>query len=643
VRYADLLGEGTADEDGFAWAAFGGWEGDRHWAASAPGYAATSEIGYRPPATMALRPGIEVSGRILDPIGRPAAGVDIEVRAAKGCPHVPSLARTRTDGDGRFTLRDASPDWNLWLVPSGPGAAEDVGVADFYRLGTAYPEHVLGTGWTALGRVVDPSGDPIAGVVVRSTEYPRGPVAVTGEDGSFRLPGVRPHSPLFFVHPRAAHAQSKEWPGSDPCVLDAWADGVRLTVPMALGRFAWPEDAREVRLRVVAPSVEAPEASVRWTRRDDGRSWLVRTEADPGRPGESSAEHSLPPGAYDVTAGWPFDAVAVRATAVEVREEEGQSFDFPADPQPRLVLEGEGADTAFVTLVVPGAQASRPAGDDGAPASPDWGIHLPASGDAVVQQEVLGRLAFLPVGPQSGGVRRAALLPARPHRLRVPGRPWLESASGTWIGGSELPEGGGVETRAAGSVVLVTSTEDVDVRIPVELPSDRPADRTIDPGPWRERSGGSATLDVSASGARPERVSTAVLAAGDARGEILGKGLLDGDEVGSRPALVRVVADGFQPIDVAVSGPGEHRAAWGSCSLALEALDDDGGWTEARFAVDGHVHEGSMGEATVLGLSPGRHRVLVQPASTALVAKEVVLRLRDGEARTLRVRLESFD
>jgi hypothetical protein len=680
VRYADLLGEGIADEDGFAWASFGGWDGDRHWAAHAPGYAATSEYGYRPPAELALEPGVEVSGRILGPFGVPLGDVAIEARVGDGCPHVPALVEVRTARDGTFVLRDASPNWTLWLAPARRGATEDSSVPDLHYYGDRRREIVLSTGWTAVGRVLDREGAPIPGVVVRpASGYPRGPVAVTGLDGSFRLPGVEPRTGLWFVHPRA-QTPEKQPTTDERTVLDEWVDRVPLTVRLGVGEFAWREGTSLVRIRIRTAQVPAPTMSVRWTRTDDGRSWLVRAEPDDG--GVSTAEAWLPPGRYVVSPGSPFDPVAVRPVSVDVAADGDVAVDLWADAQPRLVVEGDSPDAPLLTLVVPGGEIHQPTDGPGKVSREAWVVHLPSCTEAVVQQETLGGIAFLPVEPESNGIRRVRLRQDVRHRVRWrpldEGEAWIETRDGVRVEQAGFDHDESVEglaTRACGDLVLVVESGDRGGRLPIHLPTDRAVDLFVQVDAAL-RAPREATIDVSAPGVdrsarvvvesvsgprfkvvrRAEegeppalRLAMALQPIGLDAGPLQGVGLLAGEEFGSYPCRVTIRARGahppeqFQPLDLVVQGPGAHRATWGTCSLVVDVVYEVGAPAAARIAVDGHVHAAPGGTVTVRGLSPGLHRVLVVPSAGGAGKKELILRLRDGETRTRRVVVATFD
>jgi RNA polymerase sigma factor (sigma-70 family) len=174
-----------------------------------------------PPAPPAAKPEkgeeLAVSGRVLDPAGKPAAGAQVAVvmvglyePGAEGkAADLNRLQEAKADDDGRFRLRAARPagvrDPMTWVVAAAPGfgfgwsyvpggeATADVAI----RL---RPERTL------RGRVLDVEGQPVAGARVHvaradlpgeasyvngaSNEVAWPKPVTTGADGRFTLRGV---------------------------------------------------------------------------------------------------------------------------------------------------------------------------------------------------------------------------------------------------------------------------------------------------------------------------------------------------------------------------------------------------------------------------------------------------------------------
>jgi beta-lactamase regulating signal transducer with metallopeptidase domain len=159
-------------------------------------------------AVVAVRPGAPISGRVIAPGGEPAAGVEIRAgsRAEKLRPGDADYAygpfsETTTGPDGSFRLMVTTPGPAVfWVLPKG-FAPEDHLLIDGRRgdLGTFR----LKPGVTVPGRVVDASGQALAGILVEATRDLNAPEiealsrlsvgdlirrkATTGTDGRFTL------------------------------------------------------------------------------------------------------------------------------------------------------------------------------------------------------------------------------------------------------------------------------------------------------------------------------------------------------------------------------------------------------------------------------------------------------------------------
>lgn len=154
VRYLELL------EDG-------GWV---HRAAHAGEHDVTAASG-TPFVEVALAPALALSGRVLDPAGRPLAGARVAARGyARILPEVAARddALAETDALGRFTLVGLRPDVSHALVVRAPGCAElvrEVPVRDApepAELG----DLELARGALLAGSVIDAAGAPVGGARV---------------------------------------------------------------------------------------------------------------------------------------------------------------------------------------------------------------------------------------------------------------------------------------------------------------------------------------------------------------------------------------------------------------------------------------------------------------------------------------------
>jgi len=160
------------------------------WIFDHRGFAATDRFASTP-NVVELRPGVTVHGQLFR--GRePAAGATIEHFI--GCPHGAVVRTATTDAQGRYRLHDVDPRaYFLWaLLPDA--TAEMINPQLLPVPGFVHAPIHLRPGVTAIGRVVDADGEPLAGVIVYSEQTPRGLQATTRRDGSFALLGVDPNA-----------------------------------------------------------------------------------------------------------------------------------------------------------------------------------------------------------------------------------------------------------------------------------------------------------------------------------------------------------------------------------------------------------------------------------------------------------------
>ncbi|MCZ6574429.1 MAG: carboxypeptidase regulatory-like domain-containing protein [Planctomycetota bacterium] len=148
-----------------------------------------------------LQPGGVVHGRVVDTAGSPIEAATVTGPASAG-ESIRNLALpARTDAAGRFHI----------VVPEGPGKllVRAPGFVAKFAQGHPYGvqegesaevEIAMIAALTVRGKVVGPDGGPVAAAVVFAhrpgeeldLDKARGPKAVTADDGSFELGGLRP-------------------------------------------------------------------------------------------------------------------------------------------------------------------------------------------------------------------------------------------------------------------------------------------------------------------------------------------------------------------------------------------------------------------------------------------------------------------
>lgn len=158
--------------------------------------------------TVPLRPAGVLTGRVVDEEGRPVAGAFAYLLPpdAAGFLSEEQTLGARTNEDGEFRIDPAAPGRNdLGVAAEGfvPALRTDVEVAP--RETTGAEDVVLVRGGAIAGTVTTPSGEPVAGALVRayrseaaaehrfhgrSTIETAGGRARTGEDGRFRIEGL---------------------------------------------------------------------------------------------------------------------------------------------------------------------------------------------------------------------------------------------------------------------------------------------------------------------------------------------------------------------------------------------------------------------------------------------------------------------
>lgn len=388
-RPEDVLAEGTTAADGFATLSADSAESVAWVAASAlgraPGIAAV-EPHADPAARIALTPGLDIAGVVVDPAGVPVPGVTIHARHHE----VPaatlalglvtsgpaSCAEAVSDARGRFRLTGLSAGMH-WLAPRADGWERYVRRGHGAR---PEPEHVLaGTrdvGITVVAvrvcrlRFLDATTELPIGAGPPQFAVERGP-AVRFLDG--RAPGERPvwagatWLPVQAVGDRTGVLQFDTGgpipdrvtlKGQVPFYQQVQVTGVRLGLPSALAAGGWVDDVRllpeggegrgairahcDPRLAGLAPSRGGPwvwiEAEGHVAGRWDGPTTLLAS--------------TLPAGRHDVIVfdgirtSEPIEVIVLPGTTVDVTPR------FPAPSGVTLVVRDDGGRRLFDARVM---------------------------------------------------------------------------------------------------------------------------------------------------------------------------------------------------------------------------------------------------------------------------------------------------
>ncbi|MEM8713250.1 MAG: carboxypeptidase regulatory-like domain-containing protein, partial [Planctomycetota bacterium] len=212
----------TTDEDGRV--SFDGLKPGKYVVEADRGgeFAVDLEEGAAESKELVLDGPIDVSGRVISESGGAVAGAEI-VAVTTRSDWRGSRRVALADSTGRFTIRCVSDNHSLGAFASGwaPSKLFDLSDVDASALGD---DHVLEVelvlkkrGGDVWGTVVDPSGAPVAGVVVAAgkagfydeykrpghfTETPKPHVVITDAEGRYRIDGIAAGpQPLEAWHP----------------------------------------------------------------------------------------------------------------------------------------------------------------------------------------------------------------------------------------------------------------------------------------------------------------------------------------------------------------------------------------------------------------------------------------------------------
>lgn len=579
-RQDSILAVATTDADGLAWMESRAevWADDCHWVVTAPGYAPHHHYGYHPESVVFLERGGTVSGRLLDPLGRPVAGGLVEYLV--GCSHSTAAVTAVTNEDGAFELHDVEPDGGMYWY-QGRGIESGL-YGRPHCVGDALGPVDTNVGVTIRGQVVDLFGRPLTDVGVRQAYDSRGMATVTNADGRFEVRGVTDHY-LRFTHPADLSLTDGD------LIVDSLSDRVPVRIVLAPAGVVRPE----VPLGTVTVEGRDPDGVLQWTdvelhELDRGVAEYWETAAgdgadvldlDQGRwrvfPGRSSGTAwtfepvdvtiggepefvrvaLLPRSVVQVTGEWPDDADVMVAT-------EHWNEYLPEDP------DDEGADSLYLDADEPAAVVVLP---DGGPS-----FHF----------------AF---GPAQDGRRTAHVELPAPHLVHFPAdtEDWELIRDGQVVAHSVSDEGV-ARTWAVGEVEARwswTSSEDRSGAARVVLPAE--------PG-----------NEIRIEDVRSFYHSVTVTWMGG-RGDSLE--ILDTESAGAGDRLA-YWEEGCQVVRLHLPDKPrrpEFEVFRRGAALRLRVVDEAGHARSARVLLDGEIHHVDDGTLALRGLAGGRHRLLV--------------------------------
>jgi hypothetical protein len=617
VAYGDLTGEARAGADGLVVLDPGPPTEGFHWVAEAPGYAPSHASPlYRPEPLTFLRRGPDTSVRVLDGLGRPVAGAQVDLFA--GGPHGPPVRAGATGADGRFRFGPFRGGTWWFDVRTATGACDQVGTEG--TLGRRAWDVVLWPRELVRGRVVDAAGRPVPDVAVISSCWERAPRARTAKDGRFELPGCATNWSLRIVPPGAEEPVGfvRRF-GATPFDVRLTADGTGIESP---------ETDASVTVRA-APGLTLSGQRMRLTR-DDG--WSVEAESEEGGSDTSGvAEIDVPAGRYVVRPATRFGPVTFAEQRFEASRETAAVWEIAgAAPQPRLAVRGSVPKGAEVALAVADDAIGKPDSVESA----DWRPHLPADGAAAVAVNPAGHWRvwfFFPVGPVKDGVRTVDIDLPRPHVVVVENAGDLPDLFFEGVPVVAERDGNVLTTYASGPMKL-RAEDGNDVReMDLDLGSE-PAKEPVVVDFSKSRRVAPAIVRVRfapPSGVAAEGVTSGVPYGADVTPE----GKEATEVVATAPCRIVLTLAGHQSFDRTFGAVADVEFRWGTATLKLAVRDAGGAPAPSIVAVDGVRHWTADGDLSLAGLSAGAHDVVVFPAADALEGRAVHLVLAEGETR----------
>ncbi|MCX7009709.1 MAG: carboxypeptidase-like regulatory domain-containing protein, partial [Kiritimatiellaeota bacterium] len=247
--------------------------------------------------------GLTITGHVIGPDGKPVPAASVMQGISRWTPH----SNTKTDKEGCFTLPKCATG-ELILTVEASGLAPDIrSIIVAPEIGPL--EIKLGPGHTLRGRVVDPSGKPMAGVYVSADTWRKCRTlrwnTTTDSEGQFRWDGA-PEDEVFYDMGKRNYMSVRNLslaPSDKEHV-------VTMRLPLRItGRVTDAQTGQPIEAFVVVPGLAfsntntgaLPEAWSRWETAHGGtgvyeivftepareRGHLIRVEADGYVPGVS--------------------------------------------------------------------------------------------------------------------------------------------------------------------------------------------------------------------------------------------------------------------------------------------------------------------------------------------------------------------
>jgi hypothetical protein len=600
-----VLAVGIADADGIARVPVESsvWKEDCNWLALADGHAPAHDYGAEPDPEMLLPRGDPFRGRVLDPMGRPVAGAVVENLG--GCSHGTAAQRSVAGADGIVAFAHSEPTFGqLWI--EGPGIASDLmAFREPDSLGRAPASLAMETGYRFKGRVVDLLGEPLAGVVVRHYNEQRGPVTMSGRDGTFVLGGVNDRDPRLVFYPPLDLTDNESTFG-----VDDGAPDVPMTVVLTPLRVHGEEKTARVRVRCRLPSgVPASGVGYRVLSTVSGRGpWGVTADKPPATADDvpiGEGVEEVAPGAFRVVPDEPFGAFEFDPAEVDAKTSEAALVELVVRSRPVLRIRGVLPQTARLTLALTDDSLDAPG------KGTDWTPSLPADQPAILRVRVPDRPPFFfPVGPEKDGVRNVEVILPEPRRIHLPaGTEDADLFDGTRKAAG-FRDGGDLLSDAVGHLTLrLTDASGRTSVVAVDLPATPGAEVGVDP--------------AAATELRKEIEIRVLHPAEDGKDALY-------ETVTRYPGQELVVKrDGWRTLRWTPADGDLLR--WGDAAVELSVSGEAGEACDAVALVDGELYEVEDGRLALRGFRPGPHRAIIALRDRPGAGRELRFSLRAGE------------
>jgi len=222
------------------------------------------------PVTLRLvrRPRIALTGRAIEPDGKPVADAEVRVRlrtSSQGFDQGGEVTfedgrEVRTAADGTFRTPPEVPSGHQYRVSIKASGREPAESGWIVAPASTFPDLALRRSErprTVAGRVVDTAGRPIADAeVFQSGDGPRRTRDTTDAEGRFRVPGVPDDSPAFLFARKAGHRFLGRRVGPSDQAVELVVP--RLDEPPAARLKATPSPSSRAEEREIARDLLAP-------------------------------------------------------------------------------------------------------------------------------------------------------------------------------------------------------------------------------------------------------------------------------------------------------------------------------------------------------------------------------------------------